>query len=176
MRGKANMLKPTKKFIVFIGIVAVTALLSMCRRQSVPNAFSPLTLESSFYEASKIFTSTLTLTYIPSSPSGRGAVVGRIVTNAPDSLVGLSIFLGDIVVINERTHAAFLNKQQAPIGRLDTTSGWFVFTDVNPGLYALIISEPEVGSWVYMTPEGDIMVIEVFANEVINLGEIPFNP
>lgn len=176
MRGKANMLKPTKKFIVFIGIVAVTALLSMCRGQSVPNAFSPLALKSPFYEASRIFTPTITLTYIPTPPSGRGVVVGRIVTNAPDALVGLSIFLGDIVVINERTHAAFLNKQQAPIGRLDTTSGWFVFTDVNPGLYALIISEPEVGSWVYMTPEGDIMVIEVFANEVTNLGEIPFNP
>ena len=163
-----------KKSFEFIKIVTIAILLSTCRGQSVLHALSPLASESPFYEASRVFSPTLT--YIPTPSSGRGVVVGRIVTNAPDSLAGLSIFLGNIIVINERTHAAFLNRQQAPIGHLDTTSGWFVFTDVNPGLYALIISEPEVGSWVYMTPEGDIMVIDVLANEVTNVGEVLFNP
>jgi len=165
-----------KKSLEFIEIVAVAILLSACLGQSASHVLSPLAIESPFYEASRVFTPTLTHIPIPTPSSGRGVVVGRLVTNAPDSLIGLSIFLGDVIVINEHAHAAFLNRQQAPIGRLDTTSGWFVFTDVDPGLYALIISEPEVGSWVYMNPEGDIIVIEVLANEVTNLGEVPFNP
>jgi hypothetical protein len=51
-------------------------------------------------------------------------------------------------------------------------TGWFVFKHVRPGIYALIISEPEAGSRAYMTAEGDVMVIKVNPGEITSLGDI----
>jgi len=109
---------------------------------------------------------------IPTPSPTEGVVVGRLVANNTNDRIGLSIFLGDVITLGEESHAAFLDRERAPIGDLNPATGWFVFKHVRPGIYALIISEPEAGSRAYMTAEGDVMVIKVNPGEITSLGDI----
>lgn len=159
-----------RKCLGLMSFFIVGMLVGACKSQMVSSVWSPLASESPAYSRADQL-----VTVVPTPYPGYGVVIGRLVSDSPVNLIGLSIFLGDIIVLNQETHAAFLNRQIAPVGRLDFTSGWFVFERVKPGLYALIISEPEIGSWVYRQSD-DVTVVEVKADQVVNLGEIFFNP
>jgi len=156
------------------GIVVMTSLFLVCACQNVGSPLvsaskSPIT-ESPLYEPGEM----AEIPGIPTPSPTEGVVVGRLVTNNPNDRIGLSIFLGDVVMLGEKSHAAFLDRERAPIGDLNPATGWFVFVHVRPGIYALIVFEPEVGSWAYMTAEGDVMVIKVNPGEVTSLGDILF--
>lgn len=155
------------KLIVGLSIFGI--LIGACQGQTASPVWSP-----SESPIDRLEGEGLVVPVIPTPYPGYGVVVGRLVTESPVDLVGLSIFLGDVIVLGEETHVAFLNRQIAPRGRLDVTNGWFVFERVNPGLYALVVSEPELGSWVY-TQSSDIKIVEVSADQVVNLGEVLFN-
>lgn len=159
------------KYLRLISILVIGILLTTCQSPRVPYSGSPLGFESPIYPLRAGGSVT---PIVPTPYPGYGVVVGRLVNETPTNLVGLSVFLGDIIDLGDGSHGAFLNRQIAPAARLDFITGWFVFERVNPGLYALIISEPELGSWVYMQA-GKIKVIDVRAGQVIDLGEIPLN-
>ena len=156
---------------LLIGVVIIGVLIVACQSQMVSPTWSPLVSESPI---DLLRGGKSAIPAMPTPHPGYGVVVGRLVTDSPMNLVGLSVFLGDAIVLEGGPHAAFLNRQIAPVGRVDSTTGWFVFDRVNPGLYTLVVSEPELGSWVYMQ-DGDVKIIEVTAGQVVNLGEMLFN-
>lgn len=147
-------------------VLIVGTLLVSCQNRKIFPIWSPLVSESPIYLRE------LAAPLKPTPHPGYGVVVGRLVTETPADLVGLSIFLADIIALDDGTYGAFLNRRSAPIAHLDLTTGWFVFERVSPGLYALVVSEPELGSWVYMQA-GNVKKVEVTAGQVIELGEVP---
>ena len=162
------------KALTLLSILSFVLLATACQDATTPTANtlvgeSPLVAENSPYVLP-------TLGPVPSPSPGKGVVVGRLTATDPVAMIGLTIFLGDIVNVGDGTHAAFLNRQKAPIGRLDATTGRFYFTDVLPGQYSLIISEVEVGGRAYMAPSGDVQVVEVIADQITDLGDVWLAP
>ncbi len=105
------------------------------------------------------------------TPVSPGMVTGRLRANDPVSLQGLSLFLGSLVKVGEQ-HGAFLDRQQAPVARLDEASGKFVFADVPPGQYSFILAIPERGSRAFLAPSGDVQVIQVISGKTTDLGDV----
>ena len=171
----------TYKNIFVCIILSVILAISCQKRDSL--VLSPFVQEKQSYKLSEIHEQreleqgeiSKLSDYIPTPFPGYGIVTGKIVTKDPARMIGLSIFLGDIIIISENRHGAFLDKKRAPIGIFDYTTGRFIFEKVRPGIYALIISEPESGGWVYMTNEGDVVVIKVLENKITDLGELTFD-
>jgi hypothetical protein len=167
---------------IFVYIILSIILVISCQKRDY-SVLSPFTQENQSHKLSEIHEQrefeqgkiSRLSDYIPTPFPGYGVVIGKIVTKDPTRKIGLSIFLGDIIIINENRHGAFLDKKRAPIGVFDHTTGRFIFEKVRPGIYALIISEPESGGWVYMTDEGDVVVIKVLENKIIDLGELTFD-
>lgn len=157
-----------RRWMWLITILTVGVLLVSCQGQKIYPTWSPLVSESPIYLLERQLAAPIRPTPYP----GYGVVVGRLATETPEDLVGLSVFLADIIALGDGTNGAFLNRQSAPVAHLDFTTGWFVFERVSPGLYALVVSEPELGSWVYMQA-GDVNIVEVTAGQVIDLGEVP---
>jgi hypothetical protein len=116
----------------------------------------------------------LSQAFVPTPSPGNGVVVGQLQSNSPGSWTGLTIFLGDLVLVGEQ-RGGFLNREKAPIGRIDEATGKFVFVDVPPGQYSLILSEPEVGSRAYLVPSGEVKVVEVSPGKIIDVGDIPID-
>ncbi len=91
----------------------------------------------------------------PTPALGKGVVIGHLVSTDPAAKEGLSLFLGSLVDVGEQK-GAYLDRQKAPIGRLDAATGKFIFADVPPGMYSFIVSEPERGGRAYMTASGGV--------------------
>ncbi len=163
------------KALALLSILTFAMLAIACQN------VSPSTAVSTLVEESPLAAETLpfelpTLGPVPTPPPDKGVVTGKLIAKDPVSRIGLSIFLGDIIDVGDGSHAAFLNRETAPIGRLDATTGRFLFTDVPPGKYSLIISEVEAGGRAYMAPSGDVQVIEVVMGQVTDLGDISLGP
>jgi len=164
---------PRRLLVCHVLVILVLVMGLSCARQNVvitPFANSP----SPLVDVSPL--SALMTPWSEPTPSpGMGLVKGRLVVGDPTALIGVSLFLGDIISIDNGGHIAFLNRKNAPIGRIDATTGRFIFIDVPPGEYALIISDVDYGSRVYLNSSGDIQVIKVVPDGIVNLGDIPMN-
>ena len=124
------------KALALLSILTFAMLAIACQN------VSPSTAVSTLVEESPLAAETLpfelpTLGPVPTPPPDKGVVTGKLIAKDPVSRIGLSIFLGDIIDVGDGSHAAFLNRETAPIGRLDATTGRFLFTDVPPGKYSL---------------------------------------
>lgn len=160
-----------RKWLKLMGILVIGISVGSCQGQKIYPTYSPLVLESPVYPRGE---REIAAPFIPTPHPGYGVVVGYLVAETPADLVGLSVFLGDVITLGDGTHGAFLDRHIAPVAYLDSTTGWFVFERVSPGLYALIVSEPELGSQVYMQAN-DVKVVEVIAGQVVDLGEVRLN-
>jgi hypothetical protein len=169
MRSRLN------KVLAFLGILSFIMSATACQGATVPPAASTLGGESPLARESS-HSMLPTLEPVPTPSPGKGVVVGKLTTEDTVSRIGLSIFLGDIIDVGDGSHAAFLNRQTAPIGRLDVATGRFLFVDTPPGEYSFIISDVEAGGRAYMAPSGDVQVVRVVANQITDLGDISLGP
>jgi len=163
--GKATVL-------CILALVSIVGLVSACQHVTASPVVSPL----SPLAGASLLSAPPTPWLVPTPSPGMGVVIGRLVANDPTARVGLSIFLGDVVNVGDGSHVAFLNRQNAPIGRVDTVTGRFVFVDVPPGEYSLIVSDVELGGRAYLGPSGDVQVIKVIADQITDLGDISVGP
>ncbi|MBN1921490.1 MAG: hypothetical protein JW892_09610 [Anaerolineae bacterium] len=157
---------PKRSFLLFlvllIGLVACQSTSTPVVVPSVSPLDSPLTTVS-----------VISTPVPPPTPAAdRGVVVGTLTSDEPFALVGLILYLGDIIEADDETHVGFLDRSRAPLGQFDSTTGRFVFADVPPGIYSLIIYEVETTGRVYLEPSGDVYVIEVRAGETTDLGAV----
>lgn len=140
-------------------------LLNACANKTIRPSSRLSPLESPLSLAKEI---------VPTPLPGTCVITGRLITPAPTDLIGLNIFLGDVIEIGNGSHVVLLNRTTAHKGYIDFTTKRFFFVNIPPGLYSLVISEPEMGSWVYTTVKGDIWVIKAEAEQIIDLGDIVF--
>jgi hypothetical protein len=110
---------------------------------------------------------------IPSPAAGKGSVVGQLKGSKPESVIGLLVYLGGIVLIGENMTGGVLDTSKAPSTLVDAASGKFYFRDVEPGKYSLIIYDVGMGGSAYQDSSGNVYVVEVKPDSVIDLGAIP---
>ncbi|MBP7509542.1 MAG: hypothetical protein KA807_17145 [Prolixibacteraceae bacterium] len=111
---------------------------------------------------------------IPQPISGKGSVTGQILTDNSQELVGLIVYLGELIQLPENTYGAYLDTKSAPSSLISIENGKFYFKDVEPGIYSLIIYEVMMGGKVYQDTNGSAIPIEVNEGEITNVGKIEF--
>jgi len=157
----------TKRSLLFFLVLLMG--LTACQSTSTPvvgPSVSPL-------DSPLTAVSTISTPVPPPTPAAdKGVVVGTLTSDDPFALIGLILYLGDIIEADDETHVGFLDRSKAPLGQFDSTTGRFVFADVPPGMYSLIIYEVETTGRVYLGPSGDVFVIEVGAGETVDLGAV----
>ena len=104
-----------------------------------------------------------------------GAVKGIIQTEEPTDRIGLILYLGQIISDSNGMYGGYLNPEIAPVAIYDSNNGEFVFVDIEPGEYSLIIHEVVFGGQAYMDETGSVEIITVEQGLITDLGIIPFN-
>jgi len=112
----------------------------------------------------------------PIPQDGFGVVIGTLELRNERDRVGLIIYLGDIFVDASGYTGGFLDIEKAPVAKFYPTNGAFVFTDVEPGIYSLIVYEVVLGGRAYTDVEGNIVSIKVQNGEITDLGKISITP
>jgi hypothetical protein len=95
-------------------------------------------------------------------------VSGVLLTDSPE---GMPVYLGEVLLANGTPALASLDKQTAP-KTLIGSDGRFVFINVPPGTYSLIV-DMVIRTVIVLDPEtgGDIL-IEVKEGETVDLGSL----
>lgn len=119
---------------------------------------------------------TITEVDIPIPRDGFGVVIGTLELQNEQDRVGLIIYLGDIFVDASGYTGGFLDIEKAPVAKFYPANGEFDFTDVEPGIYSLIVYEAVLGGRAYSDEEGNIVSIEVKNGEITDLGKISITP
>ncbi len=104
-----------------------------------------------------------------------GAIKGTIQTEETTDRVGLVLYLGDIITDSNGMFGGFLDPETSPIAIFDSTTGDFVFNDVNPGEYSLIIHEVVLGGQALVDETGNVVIISVEQGKITDLGKVQFN-
>lgn len=89
-----------------------------------------------------------------------------------ENRTGLMLYLGDIFVDSSGFVGGFLDASKAPVADYNSVNGNFIFSDIKPGTYSLIIYEVVLGGKAYTDSEGNIVSIEVKDGEITDLGKI----
>lgn len=110
--------------------------------------------------------------------SGKGTIIGRFVDHesgepGPETVV----YLGDLIPVElegEKSHLVTMNPDSSPSTATDR-EGWFVFEDVEPGTYAMVMWTPG-NSWVVSDPDTELnILVTVEADRITDLGEVRTN-
>jgi hypothetical protein len=111
------------------------------------------------------------ITPFPTSHTG-GTVTGVLSTDSPENPPeGIPVYLGEVLLANGTPAMASLDKQTAPKTLLGS-DGRFVFINVPPGTYSLIV-DMVIRTVIVLDPAtgGDIL-IEVKEGETVDLGSL----
>jgi len=111
---------------------------------------------------------------VPDPEKGKSNVVGKIIGPDPVENIGLILYLGDLIQVNEDEIGGFLDQSKAPRALFDPKSGQFVFQNVEPGKYSLILYQVELGGQAYLAPNGSVQIIEARVDETVDLGDITY--
>lgn len=113
---------------------------------------------------------------VPSPASGLGVVTGFLLVGGEGGqpYFGNAVYLGHALPPSDPAFPPMisLSETEDPLAVMDQT-GRFLFVDVEPGIYGLMLWSP-VGSAPMQDPvTGTYMLIEVKAGETVDLGVIP---
>ncbi len=112
---------------------------------------------------------------LPELSADKGMVVGRVIDGATGQPgFRAPVYLGEKIPV-EPGPGYFISTQQnsSPQDMADE-QGYFIISEVKPGVYALVIQTP-VGAKVLVNPEtNDAYWVEVIAGQVTEVGEVLF--
>lgn len=111
---------------------------------------------------------------IPVPSSGKAVVAGRVSQSRTGEAIALTkVFLARIYYSADGSNAVYgLDVRTAPRA-LTTTDGRFVFVDVEPGEYLVMVGDPTFsGSVKYSDSAGKDVVLKLVPGQTINLGDI----
>ena len=114
---------------------------------------------------------------VPTPSPGFGVVTGQIVAAVPAARPFLAgdIYLAPVIHAEGEASLPFirLKPDEDPKADRRNQQNEFVFVDVPPGNYGLIVHTP-ISNYLVSDGEGDTLVVEVKKNEVLDLGRIDF--
>lgn len=164
--------------VVSVATVAPSATIAV---SPTPVGASPTSAAlSSPLAVAPVLTATSAASATPIAPiPGRGKVVGRAVRAAgnpghPSFIVSGELYLGALVPAADPKlpPAVAVSPGDAPHAQVNQTTGEFVFSNVPPGTYALVM----IGfsdSYVFERPNGGGRIdVKVEANKATDLGDV----
>lgn len=113
---------------------------------------------------------------VPSA--GKGNVAGRLFQIKPKGdtvpLASVTVYLGTIKVSSAgKEMAVTLDRIQAPKA-VTNAQGNFVFTDITPGRYGLMVDTPTGAALLNNPDTGSDLIVEVVAGQTMALGELKY--
>lgn len=115
----------------------------------------------------------ITEVIVPTPRQEYGIVRGRIMVESNVNMVIGELFLAESVQTSDpNIRVPALDIDHAPKAYFQRQTGDFIFTDVPPGTYGLVVWEP-FNSFLVDDPEtGGTLFISVKANDILDLGEL----
>ena len=113
---------------------------------------------------------------VPTPSQGLGIVTGTLLTSDTDHQPYLTdLYLGSTIPADKDGFPPMVSLSEAtdPKAAQDKT-GFFLFTNIKPGFYALIVWNPITSTVIQDEKKENYYVFEVKAGEVTDLGEIYF--
>jgi len=111
---------------------------------------------------------------IPTPSPGKAVIYGKLHLTSPTVLVG-ELYLGQAVPTTDpNIELISLDEQSAPKAQIDRETWEFIFTDVNPGRYSIIVWEPMNSSPIDDPRTGETLFIDVSPDSIINVGTLYF--
>lgn len=113
---------------------------------------------------------------VPTPSQDLGIVTGTLLTSDPDQQPYLTdLYLGSTIPADKEGFPPMVSLSEAtdPKAAQDKT-GFFLFTNIKPGFYALIVWNPITSTVIQDEKKENYYVFEVKAGEVTDLGEIYF--
>lgn len=136
-------------------------------RQGSPYPFLATSEEPSFPQDFEL--------HIPTPSQNGGVVTGKLVHMSSDSEPYIAdLYLGLAIPADQPDFDPIISFSQETDAKAiqNPSSGEFVFPNISPGIYALVIWTP-INSNVIREPGGEkFMLIEVVTGETLNLGTI----
>lgn len=108
---------------------------------------------------------------IPQPLAGKGSVVVKLDPSTPKDLIGLEVFLGEAIKVDNYT-GGYLDPKKAPHSFIEFSTGRAYFPDVPPGTYTLIVYEVMMGGIAYQDASGNVMTFEVVEDQILDLGTL----
>jgi hypothetical protein len=111
---------------------------------------------------------------VPTPTSGMGVITGQLLIGRDTNQPFLTtVYLAPILPAPSADLPPIVNfsMQSDPIAKQELSTGRFMFTDVTPGQYALVVSIPSE-SFIIKDSKGNNLIIEVKPNEVKDIGTI----
>lgn len=113
---------------------------------------------------------------IPTPGSDMGIVIGKLLTSDPDHKPYLaSLYLGNTINPDKEGFPPMVSLSEAtdPLAVQDET-GFFMFMNVKPGFYALIVWNPITSTVIQDEKKENYRIFEVKPGETLDLGEVLF--
>ena len=112
---------------------------------------------------------------VPTPSSGKGVVTGRLLIGGEEGHPYLAtLYLASTIPPSTPDYPPMISysEENDPIAVQDVNTGRFLFSDVAPGQYAIIIWSP-LGGFPLVDKEGASVIFTVSADEVKDLGILP---
>ncbi len=112
---------------------------------------------------------------IPTASQDKGVITGQLLVGGDASKPYITtLYLASTIPASDASQPPVVNfaRQTDPIATFEKTSGRFLFSEIAPGKYALVVS-PGSESYFIQDSSGNTMIIEVSAGQVTDLGVIP---
>ncbi len=112
---------------------------------------------------------------IPAASQDKGVITGQLLVGGNTSTPYITtLYLASTIPASDTSKPPLVNfsRQTDPIATFEKSSGRFLFADVTPGKYALVVS-PGPESYFIQDNTGNTLIIDVQANQVTDLGVIP---
>ncbi len=123
-------------------------------------------------QQSPLATPPLTATWDAKPAPGMASLRGRIEITQDNVLLG-ELFLAKAVPTSQPdTDLLELDEENSPRALLDRATGEFLFVDIEPGKYGLIVWEPMASGPVNDPQTGETLFVELGADEAIELGTL----
>jgi hypothetical protein len=163
------MTKTIKPFLALILLLLTTMMTIACRTPVVTPAPAPeLAVQPTPAE--------LVPFVAPTPASGLGTVTGRMVmTDPPDEPYLTGLYLGSTIYAAEGGDSPPLvsfSETDSPKAVQDPETGQFIFTNIQPGEYALIIWTPVFSMIVIDPATGEEVFFHVEGDQITDLGTI----
>lgn len=113
-------------------------------------------------------------TALPQPAEGKGAVTGRMINAATGQrMIAITVYLGDVASMGEGKGNVVTIKEKGSPRTLTDADGYFAFTDIEPGTYALVLWTP-LNSIVVEDRDspGEYFLVTVENSRITDLGEV----
>ncbi len=162
--------------------LALLLILSACQAQTSPTAYPPTGIQPSTGETTGAYPAppeptTYVIETIPTPQGDMSTVTGYILKNktSPTPPGTVLLALGKVIIGPDgMPMVARFDRDEAP-HTLTDINGRFVFTDVPPGQYTLIVDRISDAFMLKHPDTGEDFIITASAGEIVDLGEIVYN-